>query len=390
MAKAFIEEDTLTAIGDAIRSKGNTTDLLKPSEMADAIRSMVVGEQVIPDEVFTEGHPDNSYRFYATNMNWLLENYADYFEPLSLSRGMFMENVSLKTIPITLTPPNFCDVSQAFWGCDTLTEITNFDDLPNKTLTPNNTEQMFYGCMRLRTLPTNLFGANYTTTGYNGVFSEWKRHQMFENCYSLRKLPNISGLDDGGTNHEISIYYYMCHNCYVLDEAIDLPVSRGTYTNNMFNRTFNQAYRIKEVKFVVNTDGTAKTANWSNQVLNLSYYMGWNNSNENHIYGYNSGISGGRVSNDSNYATLKDTDYWWSNDYRYSRYNLTSLVNTINTLPDTSAFLSTNGGNNTIKIRKNAGIYTDGGAVSDITEEQAAVATAKGWTIAITDYESIN
>jgi hypothetical protein len=180
----------------------------------------------------------------------------------------------------------------------------------------------------------------------------------------------------------------MCDGCYVLDEAVDLPVSRGTYTSNMFKNTFHQAHRLKEVKFVINTDGTAKTANWSNQVLNLSYFCGYADDYRK-TYDYNSGISGYLVSNDANYNSYKDSADWHTADYRYSRYNLTSLVNTINTLPDTSAFLSANGGNNTIKIRKDAGKYTDGGAVSNITEEQVAVATAKGWTIAITDYEAI-
>jgi hypothetical protein len=110
-------------------------------------------------------------------MNWLLENYADYYVPLSLSRGMFMENTLLETIPITLEASNY-DLTQVFYNCNNLTEITNFNDKPDIyiQLYPNNTEKMFYHCIRLRTIPTNLFGANYTTNDYWGEFSEYNRN----------------------------------------------------------------------------------------------------------------------------------------------------------------------------------------------------------------------
>jgi hypothetical protein len=60
----------------------------------------------------------------------------------------------------------------------------------------------------------------------------------------------------------------------------------------------------------------------------------------------------------------------------YARYNHDSAVNTINSLPDTSAY-----GTNTIKFRGIAGSATDGGAINTLTEEEIAVATAKGWTV---------
>lgn len=43
MAKVFIEETTLTSIGDAIREKGNTTELINPLNMADAITNLPSG-----------------------------------------------------------------------------------------------------------------------------------------------------------------------------------------------------------------------------------------------------------------------------------------------------------------------------------------------------------
>ena len=77
---------------------------------------------------------------------------------------------------------------------------------------------------------------------------------------------------------------------------------------------------------------------------------------------------------------MKNDPDWWTMKVEYSRYNHDSAVATINSLPDTSAYLATAGGTNTIKFSGAAGSATDGGAINTLTEEEIAVATAKGWT----------
>ena len=67
----------------------------------------------------------------------------------------------------------------------------------------------------------------------------------------------------------------------------------------------------------------------------------------------------------------------------FSRYNHASAVETINSLPDTSAYLATAGGTNTIKFKKYSGALTDAGGTNNLTEEEIAVATAKGWTVTL-------
>ena len=63
----------------------------------------------------------------------------------------------------------------------------------------------------------------------------------------------------------------------------------------------------------------------------------------------------------------------------YSRYNDNSAVNTLNSLPDCSSLSVSN----TIKFNGEAGSKTDGGAINTLTEEEIAVATAKGWTVSL-------
>ena len=89
-----------------------------------------------------------------------------------------------------------------------------------------------------------------------------------------------------------------------------------------------------------------------------------------------------QVTNSDTYAALKDTEEWWTADINYSRYNHDSAVNTINSLPDTADYITSSGGSpNTVVFKGAAGASTDGGAINTLTEEEIAVATAKGWTV---------
>lgn len=97
------------------------------------------------------------------------------------------------------------------------------------------------------------------------------------------------------------------------------------------------------------------------------------------------------------YNRVKNRPNWcsfWSGTVTYngtsipaarltSRFNHKSIVDFINTIPDTSEYLATAGGTNTLKLLKYQGDLTDEGGVSNLTPEEIAVATAKGWTVTI-------
>ena len=137
--------------------------------------------------------------------------------------------------------------------------------------------------------------------------------------------------------------------------------------------------RLSAFTFVVNDDGSAKTANWNKQTLDFGsiYPVGYalysvyviNNTNL---------TADTQVIDDISYQSLKNNPDWWSALPRYSRYNHNSAVETINSLPDCSAY-----GTNTIKFKGAAGSATDGGAINTLTAEEIAVATAKGWTVSL-------
>lgn len=208
---------------------------------------------------------------------------------------------------------------------------------------------------------------------------------MFNYCYSLRSVPII--LIKSGNPYIYSSYSYFNSGfsyCYVLDELINLPIpyTKATWTSNAFNSTFTYCNRLKNITFALK-DGVPYTVTWKSQVINLSDYVGYTN-NKSNILKYNSGITADKeVKDDASYQLLKNDPDWWTMDVNYSRYNHDSAVATINSLPDTSAYLATAGGTNTIKFNGQAGALTDGGAINTLTEEEIAVAAAKGWTVTL-------
>ena len=174
------------------------------------------------------------------------------------------------------------------------------------------------------------------------------------------------------------------YNCYTLDEIKGLNPQTGTMTSNMFQYTFRGCYRVKDIIFATQDDNIPYSVNWKNQTIDLDgYYTGFA-SNASNIINYNSGITVDKeVTDDTTYQALKNDADWFTCDVAYSRYNHDSAVNTINSLPDTSAYLATAGGTNTIKFNSVNGESTDGGAINTLTAEEIAVATAKGWTVTL-------
>lgn len=375
MAKVVINDANLTDIADAIRKKSGTEDTYKPSEMATAIQKIQTATGLpspTEDElVFSEnmGHWDVNGIW-----DWFIEKYKEYIiiKDVTSSANMF-EKSKLKKIPIDI---NFkSDETQIinYIFLDSL--ITEIPKLKNVRI--SYLRSAFYGCYYLQEMPESCFE--------NWEYSNLKAaDNLFNNCYSLRRISPVilSELKVNSSSTYDSLFYYGFRNCYVLDEIVNLnfPV---TYTSNAFLNTFEYNCRLKDMIFETNEDGTAKTAKWKNQVINLSTYLGYVDS-KSKILNYNSGITADKeVKDDETYQALKDNPDWFSRDVAYSRYNHDSAVRTINSLPDTSEYLATAGGTNTIKFIDNAGSATDGGAINTLTEEEIAVATAKGWTVTL-------
>ena len=206
--------------------------------------------------------------------------------------------------------------------------------------------ELFFGC-NASMLPEDFFDNLAFPSGFsiscNGIFYY---------CEKLIKVPDLKvfkKLDATSKPSTYSCFYYhLFHNCRELQRVQNLPVVYGNSNmgNNLFDSMVTNTEKLSSFTFEPN-----QTARFRNQELNFQ--------NTGYKYSYS------------------------SNNIPNSVYNHDSAVETINSLPDTSAFLAEVGGTNTIRFFRNQGANTEGGAIGNLTAEEIAIAAAKGWTVAL-------
>lgn len=388
MGKVSINETTLTNIGDAIREKTGKVDLIAPGDMPDEIRAIVSGgggdnEPTAEDLTITG---DCGYRLANGGWNWAVEMYGNRMttKDITNAANMFANNHTLPTIPFELNFINQSggnDMAYLFNNCQRLEKAPKINNANPKAM-----NSMFNGCWYLESIPDNYFDdLDYSymkslTSGYNGSMSG-----MFGYCRRLRKLPSLEFISQ--TNPAISYGYSVFGSgafseCLCLDEILNIPISHlnTAWTSNAFSVTFSSCSRLKNLTF-----GESGPMKWKTQTIDLTGTVGYGAlSFETRVEGNKSGITvDKKVTNDATYQALKDDPNWYTLDVAYSRYNHDSAVVTINSLPDTSAYLASAGGTNTIKFKGASGSKTDGGAINTLTDAEIAVAAAKGWTVTL-------
>ena len=394
MSKYVINESTLTSIGDAIRAKGSTTDKILVSDLATAITNLPTGGSGgadLPAEAYLiTGNCE--YRFAHDGWSWFIGEYGDKITTKDVSNcsRMFFQTDGIDRVPfdINLSNTEANNFSYMFQYNYSLTAVPYLrGNLPVQDDDYRNSSDMnylFYGSDKLKTIPEDWF----ETFGGEEFWAARKNYSnnnanMFGDCRMLRKLPRLDNLPCKPRQAFYSLYSNFTRGCYALDEIVDLPVEDAvTYTSNAFSQSFDNCSRLKRLTFKTNEDGSAKTASWKSQTIDLSKYAGIAEADYQMI-SYAGFTRDTKVTDASSYESLKNNEDWWASDVNYSRYNHDSAVETINSLPDTSAYLATAGGTNTIKFTGAAGALTDGGAINTLTEEEIAVATAKGWTVSL-------
>ena len=388
MSKLFIEEQTLTAIGNSIREKTGKTDLIAPGDMPSEITSITTGGSggiALPEEALVITG-DCSYRFANGGWDWFINTYGNQITTSNITSAsnMFYNARELKNISFEINMSNTAtniSTEYMFNSCKNLESIPKING--GKVGTMNS---MFFLCHKLRNLPDDIadwFDWSYMenqTSGYS-----CGRNQIFHNCFSLRSFPmNFLSHANKYSGYYQSYFYSGFTACCCLDELINLPIPYiATWTDNAFYCTFNLCSRLKNIKFALQEDGAPYVMKWKSQTIDLSNYLGYSDVPYG-ILNYNSGITADKeVTNDATYQALKDDPDWFTSKPEYSRYNYDSAAATINSLPDTSAYLATAGGTNTIKFKNNAGSATDGGAINaENLAASIAEAAAKGWTVA--------
>ncbi len=431
--------EKLTSIANAIREKGGTTEKLTLDAMPNAIAALSTGgggEDVVPNPISLT--TSTGGLFANNNWNWVLQNYMDRLNITitnSAGTSSLFENTATDT-PITFNAPitytgtngrlacsNMFKNSNVILGEDFVKSINGklydassmFENYKGETIpsltfntsTNYSCNNFISGCPNLKEIGTiynlrpssycsYMFGNNplvreYNFEGYDfsaqNTASYGYLQGLFYRNYSLRRVDSnfLKGVYNKSNTCQLQDTF---NSCYALDEVVGISPQTRTLTSNNFAGTFDHCYHLKNIIFDTQEDGKPYTAEWRSQTIDLSLYIGWagyNNADKNITTNYNSGITADKeVIDKPTYDALKNNPDWWSKQFIYSRFNHNSAVAMINSLPDTSAYIIANGGTNTIKFKTNAGMNTDGGSVSALTEEEIAVATAKGWTISYT------
>ena len=241
----------------------------------------------------------------------------------------------------------------------------------------------FAGCGSLRHIPEGIFPTQQGSK--NGYSGRRETRKLFYNCYKLREIPSLIYFNGINSNNGSNSFYYQCfNNCRLLDEIAAIPVFANTHRSDALSHMSYTTCRVKKITFVPN-----QTTNMTNQTIDIiktGYFPPSYTDRELEQYYLDAGTGitmDTRVVDATTYEALKNNPNWWTSDVAYSRYNHNSAVETINSLPDTSAFLASDGGTNTIKFLGASGSATDGGAINTLTAEEIAVATAKGWTVTL-------
>ena len=382
MSKYVIDSTTLVAIGDAVREKEGTTAPIAVNQLATRISAIETGGggTELPEAMFNITG-DCSYRFARGGWNWYIDAFGNKAKTNNITNAdsMFFEDASIKSIPFEL---NFSgkavSVDNMFNGCTSLEAVPKINNLQI-----GERMSLFQGCSNLKEIPED-WCSNWDwsymdnqTSGYNCTSS-----YMYYGCSSLRKV-NMDLLKHGNpqATNTTSIYNRTVTYCYHLDEITDIPFPhyKSKWTSNAFNTTFQSCCRVKDVTFATQEDGTPYVMNWSKQTIDLSIYVGYAQHAVNITQYDTDGIFTDKgIYNEASYQALKDDVDAWTTMTQYSRYNHDSAVATINSLPDV-----TQGSNNVIKFKGVCGELTDGGAINTLTEEEIAVATAKGWTVTL-------
>lgn len=384
MAEVLVQDSSLQDIADAIREKNGTETTYKPSEMGDAVRGISGGGGggVPPEALVLTG--DCSYRFAYNGWNWFLEEYGDQISlqlNITCSSGnMFYNSNGITEIPFELSfRKNATGISynisfdNMFHNCVSLKSIPKiYNDYSNIT----NFDYVFAYCDNLKTIDDSWGNLDFSYLSENNYGSF---NQIFNGCNKLIEIPqglitNTVSKSTSPTNYSQRFY-----NCYNLNkiQKLGVQLSHQNTRSNMFTNTFYNNRCLKEMTFNLQEDNTPFVlTTWVNQTIDLSRTIGyWGTGPQTDV---NEEYKEHKVIDDVTYNQYKNEEYWFTEKVEYSRYNHDSAVNTINSLPDVSS-----GTGNTIKFKGEAGSATDGGAINTLTEEEIAVASAKGWTVTL-------
>ena len=325
-----------------------------------------------PEDLILSG--DCSYMFNNGKFQWVLDKIKGTNNISSLAY-MFKDNITITSINFGLNLDNsHIDASFAFQNCVRLEKLPDIYGTDNTKL--NSIQSLFDGCRKIKFIPASWGNINI----YNDTEYSTYQNGIFENCFNLRKIPTnfLKKIRNDGINSYYpglgnSGFYY----CSTLEEinGYVIPNPSRTISSNLFREPFYCCSRLKDLIFL-KEEGTR--GNLQGQTIDLRNKVGYVQSLTSDFPSYVDKSEFDLITDDESYQRFKNSENSFACSIEYSRYNHDSAVRTINSLPDLSG---NTGAANTIIFKGEAGSRTDGGAINTMTEEEIAIATAKGWVV---------
>ncbi len=433
--KYVIQDTTLTAIGDAVRAKGGTTELIPVSGLANAITNLPSGGGGKPLEqkyqitegssLFTEGRMAwlmDDYFKDAIELNivdktcdWMFDNakltdeqWANVARAKNLAPFYNMEymfhNSNVKKLPLTgfklayyLQPRLRCFLYEA----SQIEEIDDkigammaaaFEECKAQGVTNTHAASMFAYATKLKYISPILLKS------WTGMQFARDYDSTFAGCHSLRKLEGLGVTVAPYFNGFVGYNTMLSKLTFdVQEDGSPYVVTDSAWGGNTITLTgvgywdsysdpdpgyynIDANYRLNTLKATQSSAMNSLLFNFDTTpdftpgttILSLSELEMRNQNGD--------------------YDELLDN--WWYSDSRYSRYGARELAETLLSLPDISGTGSTStiqiGGARAscVKVLKQKGnAVSIKNTVSDIATnypEAVAAATAKGWTLSLT------
>lgn len=408
MANVLVNEQALSSIADAIREKNGSEDTYKPGQMAEAISAIESGGG-ITEKIHITGNFDYGLRptiiqqLFKENKIASDGNIVTSIDHLGHQKTSPTEvdDTDYSKLTLTLQLPSGVSWQSATslfqnWAGTTLPNIIIIPHTTNTSSASYTMDNMFYGAQFLKTIPDNWF--NLIDDATLSPLNLGNSVSMFQNCHSLLEVPmegikhllsHIKNLHTTSIAYYSSIYNSFCYKCYSLNKIEGLPVinRNSATTSSMFSMIVSQCVRLRKFTFETQEDGTPYTVKWRSQLLDLTAPGSYLTS----IIPYipdpdkTSQATNGMTAQQKFELYGDDPDFTPMTVYA-SWFNHDAAVETINSLPDASDYLASlsTAYTNTIKFTASCGRWTPAGSISNLTDEEIAVATDKGWTVTIT------
>ena len=290
---------------------------------------------------------------------------------------MFSYSTTLEEIPFDIylaSTTTYHSTIGMFQNCNQLIKIPMIH-----FLVAYDMSNMFSGCNSISSFPEN-FTEDWDWSRLDSATSAYagNRSNLFTNCMKLREIPQellIHGNPFGSYSYALTFQGW--NNCYGLEklENVFIPYKSTSMTSNAFSNMVKNCCRLKKLILQTQQDGTPyNVSGWKSQTIDLST-VGYGSITYMRLVDLTEET---QIDNEEKWRSYIDGSYpdGWGASVEYSTFGATAVKELIASLPNI-----TGGSSNTIKLNQKAASAIPGEEMTSLTEEDIAVAAAKGWTI---------